>query len=172
MKLDSQEVLSELTRLARIASGLVDGEDVKQIITEHAMTNIAKPDTRYRFLSADHYDVEHAPFLRMKKLLMRIERLANVVVNGAIWVRVPETDAVTVALHNGPHHRYYQFGSLQRQMPPEMKRAFETGETVAAPRSDDDTHAAVLAPIRDSLQDIVGVVELTAPLDPDAPAWS
>jgi hypothetical protein len=79
---------------------------------------------------------------------------------------------VTVALQNGPHHRYYRFGSLQQEAPPEMGRAFETGEAVAAPLADGDTHATVLAPVRDSLQDVVAVVELTAPLDPDAPAWA
>ena len=166
------DIRTELLRLAEIAATLFDGEDIKRIISASAMAHIAKPDVQYRFLSADHYDVAHGPFLRVKKLLMRIERLSDLVVNGAVWVRVPETDNVTVALHNGPHHRYYQFGTQQMAAPPEMRKVFETGEVVAAPSGRDDTHVTALAPVRDSLQDVVGVVELTAPLDPDAPAWS
>jgi len=166
------DIRTELLRLAEIAATLLDGEDVRQIITPNAMAHIAKPDTQHRFLSADHYDVAHEPFLRVKKLLMRIERLADVLVNGAVWVRVPGTDNVTVAVHNGPHHRYYQFGTQQMAAPPEMRNVFETGEVVPAPHGPDDTHVTVLAPVRDSLCDVVAVVELTAPLDPDAPAWS
>jgi len=172
MKLDAQTVRDELSRLGEIAAALLDGEDVKRIITQEAMHHISRPDPEYRFLSADYYDVHHGPFLRVKKLLMRIERLSDLGVNGAIWGPVPETGKVTVALQNGPHHRYYEFGAQSRDPAPEMRRVLDAGEVTAAPTGPNDTHVTVLAPIRDSLQDVVGVVELTAPLDPDAPAWS
>lgn len=172
MKLEVETVRGELMRVAEIASGLLDGEDVKQIITEQAIGHVSRPDPEFRFLSADYYDVNHGPFLRVKKLLMRIERLAGVPVNGAVWVRVPESDDVTVALHNGPHHRFYRFGTLQMAMPEALREVFANAKRVWLPADRDGHLVTVLAPIRDSLQDVVGVVELTAPTDLDAPAWS
>jgi hypothetical protein len=172
MKLDAQTVLEELARIATVAAGILDGEEAKQIITADAMRHIAEPDAQHRFLSMDHYDVDHDHFLGMKKLLMRIERLANVEVNASLWVPVPGQDQVTIALQNGPHHRFYDFGMQQKDTPAEMRSVFETGEVVAVASSDDDSYATALAPVRDSLGDVVAVAEFTAPLDPDAPAWS
>lgn len=171
MSLDPETIRTELTRLAEITAGLVDGEDVKAIITDGAMYHIQNPDAKHRFLSMDHYDVDHATFLRVKKLLMRIERLTDVVWNASVWLRLPGTDEVTAALLNGAHHRYYKFGQQQRAMPDEMRRAFETGQVTPAPSGPDDRQVTVLAPVRDSLQDVVAVVELTAPLAPRAPAF-
>jgi len=177
--LDAGWLADELGRLARIAAGILDGDEVRDIITPRAMHHIANPTPGYRFLSADYYDVEHEPFGRCKKLLMRIERLIErpgegpneAVVNGSLWVPVPGTDCVTVALHNGPHHRYYRFGMARLDTPAEMQRVFETGEVVVAPPHPAGTHVTVLAPVRDSLGDVAAVCELTAPLDPTGPAW-
>ena len=171
MNLDPRVLRDELARLAEIAAGLLDGDDIRKIISEQAMSRISRPDRKYRFLSSDYYDVDHEPFLRNKKLLMRIERLGRVRADGAIWVRVPESDNVTLAFHNGPHHRYYQFGMECMPMPDEMQRVFATGQIVAAPPAKDDASVTVLGPVRDSLQDVVAVVEFTSPLDPQAPAF-
>ena len=54
----------------------------------------------------------------------------------------------------------------------EMKEAFQAGRIVPVPTGPDDELVTVLAPVRDSLGDVAGVVELTAPLDVEAPAWS
>jgi hypothetical protein len=162
-------IQDELIRLAEITAAIIDGEDVKGIVTADAMHHIRHPDAKHRFLSMDHYDVEHGPFLRVKKLLMRIERLGAVPVNAAVWLPVPETDQVTCVLLNGPCHRYYTFGQQQMPAPDEMRRVFETGEIAAAPG--DAKWATALAPVRDSLYDVVAVVELTSPLDPEAPAF-
>jgi hypothetical protein len=85
---------------------------------------------------------------------------------------VPGREEVTVAVQNGAHHRYYQFGQERLATPPEMKEVFQTGKVASAPVGPDDKLVAVLAPVRDSLGDVVGVVELTAPLEAEGPAWS
>jgi hypothetical protein len=170
--LDAQMVRAELIRLAEIAAGLLDGDEIAHIIEPRAMHHIAHPDTKYRFLSADYYDVDHERFLRTKKLLLRIERLARVPVDGSIWVPVPDREAVTLAVQNGTHHRYYEFGSAQMATPAEMREVFQTGRLVDAPSRPGDPLVTVLAPVRDSLGDVVAVVELTASLDPHGPAWS
>jgi len=168
----AESVLGELRRVAEIAAGILDGDQVRRIVHEQAMHYIANPDPNFIYLSGDYFDVDQQLFLRTKKLLLRLERLGKVTMNAAVWVPVPGQDAVTLALHNGPYHRYYTFGIERLATPPEMKEVLETGTIVSVPPSDDKNLATVLAPVRDSLGDVVGVVELTAPLDAPPPAWS
>jgi hypothetical protein len=158
--------------VAEIAAGILDGEEVKRIVSEQAMHYIANPDPNFIYLSGDYFDVDQELFLRNKKLLLRLERLGKVTMNGALWVPVPGQEAVTLALHNGPYHRYYNFGMERLASPPEMKEVLEAGKVVSVSPSGDKNLATVLAPVRDSLGDVVGVVELTAPLDAPPPAWS
>jgi hypothetical protein len=168
----AESVLDELRRVAEIAAGILDGEEVKRIVGEQAMHYIAEPDPNFIYLSGDYFDVDQELFLRTKKLLLRLERLGKVTMNAAVWVPVPGQDEVTLALHNGPYHRYYNFGMERLATPPEMKELLEAGKVVSVPPSDEKNLATVLAPVRDSLGDVVGVVELTSPLDAPPPAWS
>ena len=169
--IDTEAVFAELERIAEIASGILDGEEAKAIITEQAMGHIVHPHPEFRYMSGDYYDVDHAMFLRTKKLLMRIERLAKVAVCSALWLPVPQSDDVTVVVQNGPTHRYYAFGQIKQATPPEMKQVFETGEMRRAPAADGGKCAAVLAPVRDSLGDVAAVLELSSPLN-RPPAWN
>lgn len=171
-RLDPQQVSDELFRLAEIASGMLDGEQIKGIVTPQAMHYIVSPEPQFRYMSGDYYDVEHDAFLATKKFLTRLERLGKVRLSGSVWVPVPGRDHVTVAVQNGPHHRYYRFGQESLETPAEMKEVFRTGRIVRVPAGSDDEMATVLAPARDSLGDVVGVIELTAPLETEAPAWS
>ncbi len=168
---DIEAVFAELERIGVIATGLVDGEEAKAIVTDLAMHHIVHPTPEFRFMSADYYDVDHAVFLRMKKLLMRIERLSELAVCSALWLPVPESDDVTVIVQNGPTHRYYIFGQTSQPTPPEMKRVLDTGEPVRAAAGDGDKCATVLVPIRDSLGDTAAVLELSTPLN-RPPAWA
>ena len=169
--IDAEIVFAELERIAEIASGIVDGDQAKGIVTDLAMHHIVHPTPEFRFMSADYYDVDHAAFLRMKKLLMRLERLAEVAVCSALWLSVPESDDVTVIVQNGPTHRYYVFGQIKLATPPEMRDVFESGEPRRAPAADGDKCATVLTPIRDSLGDVAAVLELSSPLN-RPPAWN
>lgn len=171
-------VLAELTRLAEIAAGIVDGEEAKRIITEQAMHYIANPDPEHRFLSGDHYDVDGELFLRTKKLLTRLERLGQVTVNSSLWVPIPGQDAVTVAVHNGVNHRYYGFGMEKLPTPPEMREVFDSGEIRQVPPSGESdggsarSLATALAPIRDSLGDVVAVAEFTSRVSGEPEAFN
>ncbi len=169
-KPDANAIRSELTRLAEIAAGMLDGEVVKAVITEQAMHYVANPDPAHRFLAGDYYDVDHAAFLAVKKFLIRLERLGKVRLNASVWVAVPGREQVTVAVQNGAHHRYYQFGQGAMDTPAEMKQLFQSGQITAAPEH--ERLVTVLAPVRDSHDAIVAAVELTAPLDVQGPAWS
>lgn len=170
----ARAVLDELKRLAEIAAGLLDGDEVRGIITDTAMHYIAHPDPEYRFLSGDHYDVDAERFLRTKKLLLRIARLGRIRLGASVWVPVGESGAVTVAVHNGVHQRYYTFGQESLPTPAAMQDVFERGAIrLIDPDESTPELATALAPVRDSLGDVTAVVELTAPCsEDDAPAWS
>lgn len=172
-----KRIMDELTRLAEIAAGVVDGEDAKAIITPLAMKYIANPDPEHVFLSGDYYDVDHERFLRVKKLLLRIERLAAIPMSCSLWAPIPGRREATCAVQNGAYARYYTFGQERLKLPPEMAKALSkrNGRVTPAPVLPDGPGAAfrtVLAPVRDSLGDVVAVVELTAPVQLPAPAWS
>jgi hypothetical protein len=168
----AEAVLAELARIAEIAAGVLDGEEVKAIISETAMHYVANPDPEHRYLAGDYFDVDHERFLRTKKMLTRLERLGKVRMNGSVWAPVPGQDAVTVAVQNGAYHRYYQFGQGRMATPAEMKEVFATGQIRRVPPAEGDRLATALAPVRDSLGDVVAVAEFTAPLDAPPPAWS
>ena len=122
----------------------------------------------------DDYDVDHDTFLRMKKTLLRLERLLDFACSTSLWVRVPGLEGtVTLAVQNGSVHRYYQFGADKLATPAEMVVCLEEGKVVVSPPDPEAGMLTVLAPVFDSLGDAVGVVELSA-LSSDrlAPAWS
>jgi hypothetical protein len=52
------------------------------------MHYIAHSDPEHRFLSGDYYDVEHAHFVWMKKMLLRLERLLDFSCSTSLWVQV------------------------------------------------------------------------------------
>jgi hypothetical protein len=172
----TQSIVEALSEVARVASVMVDGDEARRILTERAMYHIAHPDPDYRFLSADYYDVEHETFLRMKKTLLRLERLSEVRCDSALWIPVAGREGqVTLAVQNGSLHRYYRFGQPAMEAPEEMARCVRRKETVVAPLDHPSETITVLAPVLDSLGDVAGVVELSA-RHPDArsqaPAWS
>jgi hypothetical protein len=177
-----QRIVEALSEIARVASVMVDGDEARRILTARAMVHIAHPDPEYRFLSADYYDVDHDTFLRMKKTLLRLERLTEVRCCSALWIPVEgwvpvegQAGYVTLAVQNGSVHRYYRFGQARMETPHEIARCFESKATVVAPLEHPSETITVLAPVLDSLGDVAGVVELSAS-HPDtrslAPAWS
>jgi hypothetical protein len=56
--------------------------------------------------------------------------------------------------------QFWTWGALHQEMPPEMKRVLETGERVTVTRR--PAMISVLAPVYDSLNDIVALVEVVA----------
>jgi len=169
---DTQKVLDELARLAEIAAGVIDGEDVKGVITPRAMYYILNPDPKHRFLVGDYFDVDHDLFLRVKKLMTRIARLSGLAVSSSMWQVIGDGKRATVVVHNGALQRWYRFGDSAIDIPPELAEVARTGEVKALPAAAGDRRATALAPIRDSLGDVVAVCEFSAPLGQQSPAWS
>ena len=103
--------LNALKELARTTSVMIDGEEVNRVITERAMHYIVHPDPKHRYMAGDYYDVEHGPFLRVKKTLMRLAQLVDFPCDMTLWLTVRGVaDRLTVVTHNGTLSRWYQFG--------------------------------------------------------------
>ena len=168
--------IEALKEAARVASIMVDGDQARRIITERAMHYIAHPDPNHRFLSGDHYDVDHAHFIRMKKMLLRLERLLDFPCSTSLWVQVEGREGtMTLAVQNGSIHRYYRFGAEKLETPDEMAECIKTGQTIVAPSEHASQTITVLAPVFDSLGDVAGVVEFSARHPASqalTPAWS
>ncbi|HET6426762.1 MAG TPA: hypothetical protein VFJ30_00015 [Phycisphaerae bacterium] len=171
-RVDTRKVLDELARLAEIAAGVIDGEDVKGVITPRAMYYILNPDPKHQFLVGDYFDVDHDLFLRVKKLMIRIARLSDLVISSSMWQVIGDGKRTTVVLHNGAMQQWYHFGDNVMDIPPELAEVARTGQVKALPVTDGDRQATALAPIRDSLGDVVAVCEFSAPLAGQSPAWS
>ena len=170
------ETVDALVDLAKVASVMVDGEEAKRIITDDAFHHMTNKDPQYRFLSGDHYDVDHQAFLRIKKTLLRLSTLVDFPCDTSLWVKVKGLETrVTVAVQNGNLKRYWKWAEELRPIEGEMADCLRTGEVTIAPLDHPTGTVTVLAPVRDSLGDVVGFVELAA-RHPNAPAgepdWS
>ena len=167
----SKRVLQELRRVGEIAAVLVDGDEASRIITDDAMFHLARQDETHRFLTMDHYEVDHATFLRMKKLLLRIERLGEVGFCCSLWVPVPGTDRVTLAVQNGNVNRYYEFGQSSIVLPDPMRACIEQREIIELEPEEGCEVCTALVPILDSLEDLAAVLELSSSEGP-APEYA
>jgi hypothetical protein len=170
----SAKVGAALRDAARVAAVMVDGDLAGRIVSARSWHYIRNPNPKYRFMTGDYFDVDHASFLLMKKTLLRLGRLTGFTCGTSLWLPVPGVKGqVTCAVQNGKLHRYYRFGASSQPAAPEMLRCLRTGKVLLAPPHRDFVTA--LAPVRDSLGDVVGVVELCSPSPKSkalAPAWS
>jgi len=172
---NAKAVKKDLLELGRIAAALVDGDEATRVLAERSLRYIKDPNPKFRFMTGDYLDVDHATFLRVKKLLLRVQRLVDFRTGTALWLAYEDMpDKLVMALQNGSLNRYYGFGAMTTDMRPEMSECLEKGEVTLAP-DDEKRPVTVLAPVRNSLQEVVGLVEISAP-NPGSgkllPAWS
>ncbi|MCW5980609.1 MAG: hypothetical protein KIT09_21195 [Bryobacteraceae bacterium] len=165
--LAAAQTVAQLDEVARVASVMVDGDVAKRIVTDRAIESIMKVDKRDPYIASDNYDVHHEPFLHTKKTLIRLSRLVDFPCDVNLWMPLPTTPPrVHIVIRNANEmSRFWQWGALHQEMFPPMKEVFEKGKRVAV--ADKPGWIAILAPVRDSLGDIVGLVEVVARQAPD-----
>jgi hypothetical protein len=149
----------DLQEIARVASVMVDGDTCQHIVTPRAMEHMLHPDPRDEWSGGDNYDVNDANFIRVKKTLMRLALLAQYPVDVNLWMPMPtKQPRIQVVIRN--HYNLSQFwgGELDQAMPPEMQTVLETGKTLTVQKKPE--MISVLAPVRNSLGQIVGLVEV------------
>jgi hypothetical protein len=159
--------------IARVAAVMFDGELAKEIVTDRSWKWMANFDPKDRWSSMDNYDVEHGPFLAAKHTLLRLERLAppGVRVQCLLWTPVPTLPGqATVVIWNGGPSRFWQWGKNHLDATPEMRAALDSGELQDVAEAGSGV-VTVLAPVRDSLKEVSGFIEVSASAVPAAINW-
>lgn len=150
----------EARRLATIASAVLDGDECMEIVTDRAAELMFKVDRRDPWIGSDNYDVDRDKFTRTKKLLIRVSRLSELTADCNLWLRTkkrPEKIHVVIRQVNSLSS-FYTWGQMIVDPPKEFLPVLKDGRTaVFAPEG--RGRVSALAPVRDSLGDVVGVVE-------------
>jgi hypothetical protein len=155
----------ELDAIARTASVMVDGDVCQRIVTPRALQFMLRNPSPDRWADADNYDVDDAAFLATKKTLMRLALLADYPVDVNLWMPI-KPDTVHVVIRN--RHEMSQFwpwGKLFQPAPAAMLEVLKTGQRVTV--KEKPGFVSVLAPVRNSLDEIVGLVEVVTKAPPD-----
>ena len=154
------DIAHELDEIARIGSVMVDGDVCQRIVTERAAKAMFDSDPQDKWLASNNYDVDDAAFIATKKTLMRLARLTSVTCDVNLWLPIRgHPGKVRVAVRNvNELSQFWPWGALYQDMIPSMKTVLETGKRVKVTEKPGWT--SVLAPVYNSLGDIVGVLEV------------
>jgi len=156
----------ELDQVARVASVMVDGDVCRRIETPASQALSTKEDPNDPWRAADNYDVDHAAFIQTKKTLTRLGRLCNRACNVNLWMPPAANPAKIQLLVRNVHEQsqFWVFGALHQDTPPEMEKVLATGQRVRV--SLKPGVVSVLAPVYDSLGDVVALVEVVSDARP------
>ena len=158
----------ELDDAARVGSVMVDGDACRRIVTPRAMEFMLRTDDADRYLASDNYDVNHSAFDVVKKTLIRVSRLVSFPADANLWMPIPgHPDKIRVVIRNSNElSQFWPWGALYQDMVPEMATVLSSGRRITVARK--PGWVSVLAPVSDSLGDIVAVVEVASQrqLDP------
>ncbi len=159
---EQQRLTKDLEKIARVATILVDGDVCQQIMTDRALKKIFTVDPRDPWAGSDNFDVNAAPYIQTKKILMRLARLASYPVDCNLWMPFKdELGKIQVLIRNQYEmSQFWSFGQLYTDTFPEMKEVLATGKPRTVQKSGDIV--SVLSPVYNSLGDIVGLVEVVS----------
>ncbi len=150
----------ELQEIARVATVMIDGDVCQHIVTQRALEHMLHSDPRDEWQAGDNYDVHAAPFIQTKKTLIRLAMLAPYPVDVNLWMPVPNTQDIQVVIRNKYNLSQFWNGALDQPTPPEMREVLQTGKTLTAQKS--PGMLSVLGPVRNSMNEIVGLVEVVS----------
>jgi hypothetical protein len=153
-----------LDEIARVATVMIDGDVCQHIVTTRALFHMLHADPRDRWAAGDNYDVNDAAFIQTKKTLIRLAMIAPFPVDVNLWMPVPTTHDIQVVIRNQYDLTQFWNGELEQTMPPEMEVVLKTGQSVTVQKK--PGIISVLAPVRNSLGDIVGLVEVASSAAP------
>jgi hypothetical protein len=167
---DALTVAAQLEEVARIGSVMVDGDICQRIVTERAMTYMFKADPRDRWLAGDNYDVNDEAFIATKKTLLRLSHLVPFATDVNLWMPIPgHPDKIRVVIRNNHEmSQFWTWGALYQEMIPQMKTVLESRKRVTV--AEKPGWISVLAPVSNSLGDVVGVLEVVTQMRLDTHA--
>jgi hypothetical protein len=157
----------QLDSVARVASVMLDGDLARRIQTPRSVDSMLRTGNRDKSAASDNYDVNHTAFIATKKTLIRLSRLCPSACDVNLWLPVagnpPRVQIVIRNVHE--MSQFWTWGALHQEMPAEMRQVLDGGNRVTVTRR--PGMISVLAPVRDSLGDIAGLVEVVGQLKPD-----
>jgi len=158
----------ELEEVARVGSVLVDGDLCQKIVTQRAKEFLFASDPRDEFLAGDNYDVDDAAFNSVKKTLIRLSHLAPFPTDVNLWMPIDgHPGKVQLVIRNkNEMSQFWNWGELHGDMVPQMETVLKTGRRMTV--TSKPGWISVLAPVHNSLGDIVGLIEAVSQLKLDA----
>ena len=160
-------VARKLQEVGRVASVMVDGDVCERILTDRARRHLLSTNPRDKWAAADNFDVHHDAYIRTKKTLIRLGRLGPPQTDVNLWMPLPgEAARIQILIRNANEiSQFWKWGDLHQPVPPEMKAVLSTGKPATVTQR--PGFVSVLAPVFNSLGDVVGLVEVVNQAKPD-----
>jgi hypothetical protein len=158
----------ELESVGRVASVMVDGDICQKIVTPLAKEYMFKVDPRDEYLAGDNYDVDDVAFNSTKKTLTRLSHLTSFPSDVNLWMPIDgHPGKIQMVIRNkNEMSQFWRWGALYQDMIPQMETVLKTGHRVTV--MDRPGWVSVLAPVYNSLGDIVGLIEAVSRAKMDA----
>jgi len=123
--------------------------------------------TRDSWLAGDNYDVDDVAFNSVKKTLSRLSRLVSFPADVNLWMPIEghPVEIQMVVRNKNEMSQFWTWGALHQAMIPQMATVLKIGERITV--ADKPGWVSVLAPVYNSLGDIVGVLEAVSRSQPD-----
>jgi hypothetical protein len=158
----------ELESAARVATVMVDGDVCQKIVTPLAKEYMFKVDPRNQWMAGDNYDVDDVAFNTTKKTLIRLSHLTSFPSDFNLWMPIDgHAGKIQVVIRNkNEMSQFWRWGDLYQDATPAMQTVLSTGRQVTV--MDKPGWISVLAPVYNSLGDVVGLVEAVTRVNLDA----
>ena len=160
-------VSRQLEEVARVSSTMIDGDVCERILTKRAEQYLLKVDPRDQWAAADNFDVNHEAYTQTKKTLIRLGRLGPPHTDVNLWMPVPgQADRVQILIRNANEiSQFWKWGDLHQPATAEMKQVLMTGKSLTVKQK--PGYISVLAPVSNSIGDVVGFAEVVTQLQHD-----
>lgn len=149
----------ELETVARVGSVMVDGDVCQKIVTPLAKEYMFKVDPKDPWVAGDNYDVNDVPFNITKKTLIRLSHLTSFPSDVNLWMPIDgHPGKIQMVIRNkNEMSQFWRWGDMVQDMPAPMETVLKAGQRMTV--TDRPGWVSVLAPVYNSLGDIVGLIE-------------
>ena len=164
----SADMQKDLDEVARVGSVMVDGDVCQKIVTSRAREFLFAADPRDEFLAGDNYDVDDVAFTAVKTTLIRLSHLAPFPADVNLWMPIDgHPGKIQLVIRNkNEMSQFWNWGELYGDMAPQMESVLRTGRRIIV--TEKAGWVSVLAPVYNSLGDIVGLIEAVSRDNVDA----
>jgi hypothetical protein len=162
------EMQKELDAMAGVGSVMVDGDVCQKIVTPRTIEFMFASDPRDPWLAGDNYDVDDVSFNSIKKILIRLSHLATFPADVNLWMPIEgHPGKIHVVVRNkNEMSQFWTWGALYQDTFPPMETVLKTGHRITV--QEKRGWISVLAPVYNSMGDIVGLIEAVSRVKTDA----